>query len=224
MHVGVGGFHRAHQAVYLDRLLSAGGSSRWGICGVGLLPGDRRLRDVLGAQDCLYSVTAKHSDGALSPSVVGSLVRYLFAPDDPEAVIEQMAAPETGIVSLTITEGGYNLDNQTGGFDDHDERVVADLEPGATPRTVFGILVEALVRRRARGIAPFAVLSCDNVEGNGDLARRMFSAFATLRDDRLGTWLEQHVAFPSSMVDRITPRTTEPDREQVAELLGVVDG
>lgn len=224
VHVGVGGFHRAHQAVYLDRLLSAGGSPEWGICGVGLLPGDHVMRDVLTAQDCLYSVTAKHPDGSLSPSVVGALVDYVFGPDDPEAVVERMAAEETVIVSLTITEGGYNIDPGSGGFDEHNEQVRADLVAGGTPRSVFGILVEALARRRSRGLPPFTVLSCDNIEGNGEVARRMFGAFATLRDERLGTWIEQEVPFPNSMVDRITPRTSDHDRHEVAKLLGVTDG
>ncbi|MGN9813360.1 hypothetical protein ACTMSW_28900, partial [Micromonospora sp. BQ11] len=117
VHLGVGSFHRAHQAVYLDRLMSAGTVPEWGICGVGVLPHDRHMKEVLDAQDHLFTVVVKHPDGRLEPSVVGSLVDYLFAPDDPEAVVERMASPATRIVTLTITEGGYCLHPVTGEFD-----------------------------------------------------------------------------------------------------------
>ena len=151
VHVGVGGFHRVHQAMYIDRLMTAGTSHDWGICGVGLLLGDRAVQLVLQAQDCLYTLVVKHPDGTLEPRVIGSLAGYLFAPDDTEAVIEKMAAPGTRIVSLTITEGGYGLHAVTAEFDGQDPGVVADLHPGARPVTVFGLVTEALVRRRRRG-------------------------------------------------------------------------
>ncbi len=223
VHVGMGGFHRAHQAVYLDSLMSDGLALDWGICGVGVLPQDARMRDVMAAQDGLYTVVVKHPDGRLEPRVVGSVVEYLLAPDDPDAVVEKMASPRTRIVSLTITEGGYNVHPVTGAFDSGDERVQADLVPGAAPATVFGLVVEALARRRARGLAPFTVMSCDNIQGNGDVARAMFSAFARLRDDDLGEWVEREVAFPNSMVDRITPVTTDADRAVLRERFDVDD-
>ncbi len=224
VHVGVGGFHRAHQAMYIDRLLTAGASHDWGICGVGLLPGDRAMQLVLQAQDCLYTLVVKHPDGTLEPRVIGSLVDYLFAPDDPEAVIEKMAAPGTRIVSLTITEGGYGLHAVTGEFDGQDPGVVADLRPGALPVTVFGLVTEALARRRRRGLPPFTVLACDNLEGNGGLARRAFAGFARLRDPELGEWVAREVHFPNSMVDRITPATTDADRAVLADRFGIEDG
>ncbi|MGY1744301.1 mannitol dehydrogenase family protein [Blastococcus sp. SYSU D00695] len=222
VHLGVGGFHRSHQALYVDRLLEAGQAQDWGICGVGVLPGDRRMAEVMAAQDCLYTLVVKHPDGFLDARVVGSVVEYLFAPDDPEAVVERMAAETTRIVSLTVTEGGYNTSASTGEFDATAPGVVADLRSGA-PRTPFGLVTEALVRRRARGLPPFAVVSCDNVPHNGDLARRSFAAFAALRDPGLGEWVAAEVAFPNSMVDRITPVTTDADRAELHRRFGVDD-
>jgi mannitol 2-dehydrogenase len=218
VHVGVGAFHRAHQAMYLDRLMNDGAALDWGICGVGVLPGDRKMRDALVAQDFLYTLVEKSPDGSQNARVIGSIVDYLLAPDDPEAVIEKMAGEQTRIVSLTVTEGGYNFNAVTGEFQADAPGVVHDLEPGATPTTTFGLIVEALVRRRQRGIAPFTVLSCDNVQGNGDAARRSFSAFARLRDEKLGDWVEREVRFPNCMVDRITPSprtTTAPPSRSV---------
>jgi mannitol 2-dehydrogenase len=223
VHVGVGGFHRAHQAMYHDRLLSEGAASDWGICGVGVMPADRRMKQVLKAQDGLYTLVLKHSDGRYEPRVIGSIVEYLYAPDNPEAVIEKMAAPTTRIVSLTITEGGYNINDLTGEFDTSNEDVVRDLAPGAVPRTVFGLIIEALRRRWKRGLAPFTVMSCDNLQDNGYRSRRAFTAFAQLRDPELGDWVEREARFPNSMVDRITPVTTDADRAEVAERFGIED-
>jgi len=223
VHLGVGAFHRSHQAMYLDRLLEQGQGQDWAICGVGVLPSDRRMAEVMAAQDCLYTLVVKHADGTLEPRVVGSVVEYLLAPDDPDAVVERMAAETTRIVSLTVTEGGYNTDPVTGRFDATDPGVVHDLQPGAAPATAFGLVTEALVRRRDRGLAPFTVVSCDNIQHNGDVARRSFAAFAALRDPELGAWVEREVPFPNSMVDRITPATTDEDREEVARRFGVED-
>ena len=223
VHLSVGNFHRSHEAMYLDRLMNDGLALDWGICGVGLLPVNADLRDALHAQDCLYTLVIRNSDGSWEPRVIGSLVDYLFAPDDLEAVIERMAAPEIRIVSLTVTEGGYNIDAVTGEFDRTNAGVLADLEPGATPRTMFGLVTEALVRRRERGIAPFTVLSCDNIQGNGHVSRTVFTAFAQMRDPVLADWMTANVAFPSSMVDRITPVTLDPDRAELSRRFGVED-
>ena len=224
VHIGVGGFHRAHQAMYLDRLMNQGSAMDWGICGVGVLAGDAQMSTVMHEQDCLYTLVLKHADGTWEPRVIGSMVEYLFAPDDPDAVIEKMADPATRIVSLTITEGGYNFDQVTGEFDAGNPAIQADLQPGALPTTTFGMGVEALVRRRDRGVAPFTVMSCDNIQGNGHVAQKMFSAFAALRDTETGDWVRDSVAFPNSMVDRITPVTTDSDRAEVARRFGVDDG
>lgn len=223
VHFGVGGFHRAHQAMYHDRLMNEGAALDWGICGVGVMPADRSMQEVLDAQDGLYTLVLKHSDGTYEPRVIGSIVEYLFAPDDPEAVIEKMAAPSTRIVSLTITEGGYNINDATGEFDETNPDMIHDLAPGAVPRTAFGLITEALRRRRTRGLAPFTVMSCDNLQDNGRLTRRVLTAFARLRDPELGEWVEREVRFPNSMVDRITPVTTDADRAEVADRFGIED-
>jgi mannitol 2-dehydrogenase len=223
VHIGVGGFHRAHQAMYHDRLMNEGTALGWGICGVGVLAQDLKMKQVLDAQDGLYTLVLKHSDGTYEPRVIGSIVEYLFAPDDPEAVIEKMAAPSTRIVSLTITEGGYNIHHVTGEFDAANPDVARDLAPGAVPRTVFGLVTEALRRRWTRGVVPFTVMSCDNLQDNGHLARGAFTAFARLRDPELGEWVEREVRFPNSMVDRITPVTTDADRAEIADRFGIDD-
>lgn len=223
VHLGVGGFHRAHQAMYLDRLMNAGEALDWAICGVGVLPHDARMRDALTSQDGLYTLVLKHPDGTLEGRVIGSIVEFLLAPDDPEAVLEKMASPEIRIVSLTVTEGGYNVNPVTGEFDADDPAVRGELAPGAVPATTFGLVTEALRRRRDRGVPPFTVQSCDNIQGNGDVAHRMFAAFARLKDPQLAAWIEEHVPFPNSMVDRITPVTTDDDRAMVAERFGVDD-
>jgi mannitol 2-dehydrogenase len=223
VHVGVGGFHRAHQAMYHDRLMNQGAVLDWGICGVGVMPADRRMKQVLDAQDGLYTLVLKHSDGTYEPRVIGSIVEYLYAPDDPEAVIEKMAAESTRIVSLTITEGGYNVSDLTGEFDLTNPDVVHDLEPGAVPRTTFGLITETLRRRWIRGRRPFTIMSCDNLQDNGYRSKRVFTAFARLRDPELGAWVEREACFPNSMVDRITPVTTDADRAEVRERFGIDD-
>ncbi len=223
VHFGVGGFHRAHQAMYLDRLMNAGDALDWAICGVGLMAADEQMKDVLQAQGGLYTLVEKHSDGAYEPRVIGSISDYLYAPDAPEAVIERLADPATRIVSLTVTEGGYSIDDVTGQFDPSTPNVAADLKVGAVPRTVFGLVTEALCLRRRRGQPPFTVVSCDNLPGNGSLARKAFVAFARLRDPQLGDWVAEQVHFPNSMVDRITPVTTDTDREGLRSRFGIDD-
>lgn len=209
VHFGVGGFHRAHQAMYVDRLLGQGLAHEWGICGVGVLPGDRRMHEALAAQDNLYTLVLTHPDGTWEPRVIGSIVDYRYAPDDPESVIELLAAPTTKIISLTITEGGYNIRHDTGEFDAADPAIRRDLDSDGPPTTVFGYVAEALARRKVRGLRAPTVMSCDNIEGNGDVARRVFTAYARLVDPELGQWVSEHVRFPNSMVDRITPVTTD---------------
>ena len=224
VHFGVGGFHRAHEAMYLDRLMSAGQAYDWAICGVGVMPADQRMRDVLRQQDGLYTLVVKAPDGTLEPRVIGSIKEYLFAPDDPAGVIEKMASPEVRIVSLTVTEGGYNFNAVTGDFVAENPDVQHDLRPGNAPKTTFGLITAALARRRERGLPPFTIMSCDNIQGNGEAARRSFVAYARLRDPGLASYVAEEVRFPNSMVDRITPVTTDDDRAQVRERFGVDDG
>ncbi len=217
VHFGVGGFHRAHQAMYLDALMNRGEALDWGIVGVGVMPGDRRMRDALAAQDHLYTLVIKHPDGRREPRVIGSMVDYRFAPDDPAAVVERLADPAIRIVSLTVTEGGYNFHPVSGEFDLANPDICHDLAHPEAPRTTFGLIVEGLARRRERGIPPFTVMSCDNIQGNGEVAKETFGAYARARDPALADWIEASVAFPNAMVDRITPVTAEAD---IAELVG----
>ncbi len=202
VHIGVGGFHRAHEAVYIDDLLTLGRGDGWGICGVGIRPSDAAMREALVPQDCLYTVVMRDADGDKA-RVVGSITDYLFGPDNPEAVLEVLVAPETRIVSLTITEGGYGFDS--------------------SPQSAFGYLAEALSRRRKRGFSPFTVLSCDNLQSNGDMAQAALLAQVQGDDPDLKSWIKANVAFPNCMVDRITPQTTAADREMVSREFGIED-
>lgn len=222
VHIGVGGFHRAHQAVYLDDLLHQSGHNEWGFCGVGLLKHDAQIRDAMQSQDCLYTVIERSAEGD-RPRVIGSVVEFLFAPDNPEAVIEKMARPACRIVSLTITEGGYYLNQGNGEFDAAHADIVYELANPGQPRCSVGYLAAALDRRRQRGLPPFTVMSCDNLQNNGDVTRKMLLGFTALRDPDLSAWLAEHGAFPNSMVDRITPATTNEHRALLREKFALED-
>ncbi|HLT61672.1 MAG TPA: mannitol dehydrogenase family protein [Microlunatus sp.] len=224
VHIGVGGFHRAHQALVIDRLLREGRARDFAICGLGLLPGDQRMRDILTAQGGLYTLVEKHPDGHRDARVIGSIIDYVYAPDDPEAAIERLAHPDTKIISLTVTEGGYNISPVTGEFDLDTPAVAADLAADAVPQTTFGLITEALRRRRDRGTGPLTIMSCDNIQGNGHVAAGAFTTFARAKDPELADWIAAEVRFPNSMVDRITPVTTDTDRAEIAEQFGVRDG
>lgn len=223
VHFGVGGFHRAHQAMYLDQLMSQGEAMDWGICGVGVLPHDKKIVETLTAQNGLYTLIVKHTDGRREARVIGSIVQMLFAPEEPKAVLEAMIDPATRIVSMTITEGGYLVNQVTGEFDASDPSIQHDLEEGAVPSTAFGFIIAALGARRDAGTPPFTVMSCDNLPGNGEVAHQMISAFARLKDPELADWMTEHVPFPNSMVDRITPVTSPEDIDQLSEDTGIDD-
>ena len=210
VHVGVGGFHRSHQAFYTDDLISATGVTNWGICGVGLREADRKIAHVLKSQDYLYTLIVKHPDGKIENRVIGSLIDFMLGCDDPAAVIDKMASAQTKIVSLTITEGGYNFNPATGEFDFNHPDVIHDLANPSSPKMVFGYLTAALKKRRAAGLQPFTIQSCDNIQHNGDITRKMLLAFADKQDADLAQWIEREVCFPNAMVDRITPVTTPP--------------
>jgi mannitol 2-dehydrogenase len=222
VHIGVGGFFRAHQAVYLDDLLQLAAQPAWHYCGVGLLPQDSAMRDAMQAQDCLYTVVERSAAGDVA-RVIGAMSEFLFAPDDPQAVLERLAHPDTRIVSLTITEGGYYINHGTGKFDPSHADIVHDLAHPQAPHFAFGYLAEALERRRQRGLPPFVVMSCDNLENNGEVTRMALLGFAQLRDPTLHAWLERECHFPNSMVDRITPATTDVHRAMVATQFGLDD-
>ncbi|MCA9832361.1 MAG: mannitol dehydrogenase family protein [Thermomicrobiales bacterium] len=222
-HIGVGNFHRSHQAMYLNQLMNRGLAQDWGIVGIGLLPGDVRMRDALAEQDYRYTLVEKYSDGATKAQTIGSIVGYLFAPDDPDSALHLLTSPQIRIVSLTITEGGYNIDRATGEFLLDTPAIAADIQHPESPTTAFGYITAALKRRRETGIPPFTVMSCDNLPGNGHIAKHAVTAFARAVDPDLANWIEEAVAFPNSMVDRITPMTTDADRTFVTETYGIVD-
>jgi mannitol 2-dehydrogenase len=209
--------------MYLDQLLNSGHAGEWGICGVGVMAQDLAMRNALRSQDGLYTLLLKHPDGHCTARVIGSIIQYLYTPDDPTVVVSKIASSDTRIVSLTITEGGYNFRPDSEEFNFGDPAIQSDLRPGASPKTVFGLLTEALRLRRDRGDRPLTVLSCDNIASNGDVARRMLLAFAERKDPGVRAWIERHVAFPNSMVDRITPVTTDADREIVRTRFGIGD-
>ena len=219
VHLSVGSFHRSHQAPRFDELARRGHTG-WGVTGVGLR--SRDMADALRPQDGLYTVVERGAD-VDRPRVVGVMTRYLFAPDDPRRVVAALADPQTRLVTLTMTGLGYHVDATTGRFDPDHPEIAADLADPGAPRSALGLLVAGLDTRRRRRRGPFTVLSCDNLPANGQVARQAVVAFARLRDEGLARWIEEHVAFPSSMVDRITPRTTDADRERLAREFGVLD-
>lgn len=223
VHVGVGGFHRAHLAVYIHKLLQDGEARDWAICGVGIRPNDAVMRDVLDSQDHLYTVIERSAAGSVA-KVVGSIRSFLYAPDGgEEAVIAKMAHPDTHIVSLTITESGYYYNENTHQLRAEDPDIQHDIAHPDTPVSTFGFLCAALARRREQGLKPFTVLSCDNMQKNGAIARSMLVSFARLRDAGLADWIEREASFPNSMVDRITPSTHKADIESLASTFGIED-
>ena len=222
VHFGVGGFHRAHQAMVLDDLMAQGLANDWGIVGVGVREADLAMKEALIPQDCLYTLTTKDMS-AQSTRIIGSIIDFLYAPENPEAVLSLLADERIRIVSLTITEGGYNFDQITGEFLWSNEAVADDVNHLESPQTVFGFLTEGLRRRKEAGIEPFTVMSCDNIQGNGHLAKKMFVSFATRVDEGLAQWMSSSVAFPNSMVDRITPVTTPDNIQEAHRITGLED-
>lgn len=224
-HFGVGNFHRAHQAFYIDRCLTLPNQNDWGIVGIGLAGGERgrKKADQFRSQDCLYSLTVAPAKGDTSVRVIGAQIDYLLAPDQPADVLASLTDPTLRIVTLTITEGGYHVDPESGSFlADHPD-IAHDLSGGGDPRTVFGFVTEALARRRSAGTKPFTVVSCDNLRHNGDVARAAFVGFASTLDHDLGAWIDSNVMFPNSLVDRITPSVTAKDAARLNAASGIAD-
>lgn len=220
VHFGVGNFHRAHQAVYLDRLLEAGRDHDFAILGAGVMPGDERLRSALAGQDFLTTVVEQTAETSTA-RVTGPMTGFLPVGDGP-AIIAALADPAIRIVSLTVTEGGYFLDAE-GAFDTNAAAIVADAAAPQDPRTVFGLIAAGLARRRVAGVPPFTVMSCDNIPHNGKVARSAVAGLTRLSDPALADFIESEVAFPNGMVDRITPATGERERGLTAELFDIDD-
>ena len=220
LHVGVGNFHRAHMQVYLDRLFAMGRDHDFAIVGAGVRPADAAMRDRLLAQDGLTTVVELDPSG-LSARVIGSMID--FVPVEAEAVIAAMADPAIRIVSTTVTEGGYYVDAKTDGFAEGHPDIQHDAANPDQPRTVFGMVLAALRRRRDAGLPPFTFLSCDNLPENGHVASRTVTGLARLQDPSFADWVAANVAFPNSMVDCITPATSDRERAMVRDRFGLID-
>ena len=221
VHIGVGNFHRAHQAVYLDELFNKGLSHDFALIGAGVRTADAAMREALRGQDWLTTVVEQeaHMSGA---RVTAAMIDFI-APGDSAALLAELVKPNIRIVSLTITEGGYYISPATQRFDPAHPDIVADAAHFDAPRTAFGLIAAALSRRRAAGVKPFTVMSCDNIPGNGHVTSSAVVGLAALVDADLADWIEANVAFPNSMVDRITPATSERERKALAEQFGVED-
>jgi len=220
IHIGVGNFHRSHQAMYMNRLFNQGKDLDWGIVGAGVMPSDAGMRARLADQDFLYSVVELDPNDQ-STEVCGALID--FAEPTRNSVFAALCQPEIRIVSLTITEGGYYIDPTTGGFDHTHEAVIAESARKEDPQTVFGLIVKALKFRKEKGLGLFTILSCDNVPENGHVTRNAVLGIATLIAPELTEWIAETIAFPNSMVDRITPATTERDVAFVKDHFGYQD-
>jgi mannitol 2-dehydrogenase len=221
-HIGVGNFHRAHQAYYTHQYLNLTGNKDWGIVGIGITASGKRMAKKFEQQKNLYTLTTYATDGSSQFSVVGAITKYIAASIHSQIAIEQLASPDIRIVTLTITEGGYNL-NKNNAFNLHDPDILHDLSNPIQPKTAFGYIVEALRRRKERAIGPFTILSCDNLMHNGDVARQSFISFAKRRDPELAQWISDHVTFPNAVVDRITPATEKDDFERLNIGSGIND-
>ncbi len=223
VHLGLGGFHRAHMARYTHDVMEGDGAAlAWGILGVGLMPDDRSMIEDLAGQDGLYTLVEREAEEALA-TVIGSLAGVHYAGNSTAALLAAIDDPAIRIVSLTVTENGYCLDPATKRLDPSHPLVQADLARPGEPRSAVGVLVEALRRRREGGRPAFTPLTCDNIQANGHVLRDAVLAHARLRDEALADWIARETRFPSTMVDRITPRTTDGDRETVSRLQGIAD-
>ena len=221
LHFGVGNFHRAHQGVYLDRLFNEGEAHDWALLGAGVMPGDAEMRAALAGQDWLTTVVEQSAE-ASDARVTGPMVDFLPVADI-EATIAALSDPAIRIVSLTVTEGGYFIDPASGAFDPAHPDIRADVARPEQPRSVFGLIVAGLRARRAANVPPFTVLSCDNLPGNGKVARATIVGLAGLMDPALADWIQGEVAFPNAMVDRITPATGDRERQVVRDDFGISD-
>lgn len=221
VHFGFGAFHRAHQALLTDRVLNAQGGD-WGICEISLFSGDV-LMSQLREQEHLYTVLEKGADGN-KPIIIGAVNECLNAKlDTLAAIIEKFCEPQVAIVSLTITEKGYCIDPASGELDLTQPRIEHDLKYPHEPHSAPGILVEALHRRRERGLPPFTVLSCDNIPDNGHVVKNAVLGMAQTRSPELAQWIAEHVSFPATMVDRIVPAATDESLAEIADVIGVFD-
>ena len=223
LHIGVGNFHRAHAEYYTNLLLEDPSQQQWAICGAMLLPTDEPLYRSLKSQEQIYTLTVCGRDGVDETYRIGSLVELYWAMEEAETIIAKIADKSIRIITLTITEGGYNMEKSTGEFILNEPTIQHDLQNPHSPKTVFGFIAEGLRRRKALGNGPITILSCDNLQHNGNTARKSFCTFFKAQDEELAEWVAQNVTFPNSMVDRITPATRPEDIVRLNEKNGVED-
>lgn len=223
VHIGVGGFHRAHQANYIQKLLLKKNNTNWGITGVGIREGDRKMASIFQEQNNYYTLLIKHPNGKIHPEIIGSIIDFKLGIDHPKNVISLLAHQNTKIVSLTITEGGYNFNATTGEFNFENKDIQHDLENHDKPKSVYGFLTAGLRERKQKGLKGFTIMSCDNIEHNGNMARKMLMSFAEKQDAELAKWIAKEVSFPNSMVDRITPITSDFDINYLNENFKIED-
>ena len=211
LHIGVSNFHRSHQAYYVHELIDKYNELNYGICGVDLLESDRRIYSVLKDQDGLYTHFTKENNGAHKVKIIGSIVEYFYAPENPLAVIEKMANPEIEIISMTIAEDGYLLKKITGEFDINHPEVIEDIKNPFSPKTVFGYLTQSFKLRKLRNLPGCTILSCDNIKSNGDTMKQSLLNYVNKTEPELLDWILENTSFPNTMVDRITPITNSTD-------------
>lgn len=223
VHIGVGNFHRAHQQFYINRLLEHADQQQWGICGVCLLASDQKIVENLRSQNLEYTVTVCGRDGHNEVHKITSLRELIWGIENPKAVVDKIADANIKIISLTITEGGYLLNKETGEFNREDPAIQADLQKPEKPVTVFGFVAEGLRQRMQNNVGGITILSCDNLQHNGNTAKRAFLSFIEAQDKELAGWVKDNVSFPNSMVDRITPATTEDDVKRLNAASGIED-
>jgi hypothetical protein len=215
LHFGVGNFHRAHLEFMTNMFLENNTQQNWGICGAMILPGDERLYHALKKQDGEYTLTVCGRDDSIQVYQLGALVELYWGVEEQEQILNKIASKDIKIITLTITEGGYNISRQSGEFMLDNAQVAHDIENPAKPVTAFGYVAEGLRRRKAAGNGPITILSCDNLQHNGNTARKAFMTFVGAQDKELAAWMEENVTFPNSMVDRITPATRPADIERL---------
>ena len=223
LHFGVGNFHRAHLEFMTNKLLESKSQQHWGICGAMILPNDYRLYHALKKQHGEYTLTVCGRDDSIHVYKIGALVELYWGKEEPEQILNKIADKDIKIITLTITEGGYNISRQNGEFMLDNELVAHDLQEPQHPQTAFGYVAEGLRRRKAANNGPITILSCDNLQHNGNTARKAFMAFTKAQDPELALWMERNVTFPNSMVDRITPATHAEDIDRLNEQNGTHD-
>ena len=223
VHIGVGNFHRSHQEVFFQRYMEKSGARNLGVYGISTRDNDKALASLLNEQDCLYTVLEQSDCDETGDYIISSLLSHNILSEGCAQIMEKLTDPGTTLVTLTVTEGGYNFNDSTGEFQLSNPDIQHDLTASSGPKTFYGLIYESLRLRREKGIPPYDLLSCDNVEKNGRMLKKGVLTFAGEKSAEMKEWIEKNVAFPCSMVDRITPLTSDADKEYVKETYGYRD-